>query len=461
MSRSIHTTKRDWEELRRTDYSDAKRYVEDRHRLFSERLRKRRVKEQVREERIQEANPLPPLGYQPVPVRVRDESECVHYPATEDDIIGVARFLPKGVLDGITMVDLCLGMDDQGLLPEDDGSEPDPLTGRLGYEHLSGVYAGRYLGTYSRLSAWIQLSAYVYKPNTEHRPIVEFYLKLQMLSTFAHEVAHHYDMMHRVARGRWLRDSSEKNEIYAEHNQHSWAQDAVVSYLRSAYPEQVKKLDAWLRYHGGVSVPLETLAGDPRTTSKGNPRGVAWIKFDVQSAFEQLLTNAIKGVAVAQSRLEFARELHYAEDYERALRIIDLLLTADADDLEAITLKADICEHQERYAEARELVESVLRQDARHHDALWIMVYICQDTDEWHGLLNACNRLLELGELAPVPMARLLISRARARLGLGDADGAAEDLGAVDAVEWRGPHGAPPWIRRQIAEFRQCLRQEP
>ena len=459
MSRSIHVTTRDWEEFRRTDYSDSSRREEEFHRLFKRRHRKRTIKKEVREERTRAADPLPPIGCQAVPVRVRDECELIHFPAGVEDIVGVARFLPQGVLDGITLVDLCLGADDQGSMPGENDSEPDPFTGRLGYEQFPGAYGGRYLGTYWRSTAHIRLYAYVYKPDIRHRTVLEFYLKLQMLSTFVHEAAHHYDAIMRIGRGRWLFDARHKCERYAEDLQKEWATDCVVRYLEDAYPEQMKKLDAWMRYHAGVSASLRELAGDPRTTTENGDMGLVLIRPDVQGAFECLLADVINGNDATRTRLGFARQLHYAEDYVRALQIIDLVLADDMENLDAITLKADIFEHQGSYAQARKLAEFVVGRDETCENAWRVLADIYEATEEWRWLVKATTHLLDAGRLAKLPMAGKLLARARALLELGDLDGAAADLDSVDGVEWSSPHGAPPWLRKKAAELRDLHRE--
>ena len=205
-------------------------------------------------------------------IRVEDEDEYVHYPASPDDIRNVIRLLPKGAMDGIDSVLLCLGTGFQIRRNNSkfSGTEPDPYTGRSGDESLPGVYTGRSLGVYTLDQRKIYIFAYVYDPALPEREMWELYMRLHMLSTFVHEAAHHYDNMSRVARGRWLTDSKEKREIYAEKGQHDWTQSGVIPYLRQAYPEQSQAIEDWVDHSGRSLAPVNawrpTLHAQRRTS---------------------------------------------------------------------------------------------------------------------------------------------------------------------------------------------------
>lgn len=73
------------------------------------------------------------------------------------------------------------------------------------------------------------------------------YFKLQILSTFVHEVAHHFDHTRRVARGRWLAQEKEKIEHFALHRQYEWTQACE-----------------WLEVHGTIRFTLGEPIPDPR-----------------------------------------------------------------------------------------------------------------------------------------------------------------------------------------------------
>lgn len=453
MARSIHTTKRDLEEIKRADYSDIKRYAAERHKIARERYKKRIIKKQVRNERIKIANPLPPIAHQPLPIRLRDESEFVHFPANIEDIIGVAQCLPCSMLDGITMIDLCLGADEQGHSPESDGAKQDPFTKRFSYELAPGIFNGRYLGSYWRRNARICIYAYVYKPDIPHRDVIEFYLKLQMLATFVHEVAHHYDAIMRVAHGRWLYDSHNKMEIYAEANQHEWVQEVVIAYLEQNYPDQIKLMDEWILHHGGISVPLSYLVSDPRTTVKNSH--LVTIRFEAQEAFESLLDDVLEGESLLQTRLEFARQLHYSEHYDQALQIIDLISSEAPSNLTAMALKAEIFEHQAKYKEAKSLAEYVVAQDENQEDAWHVLSNVYEELNDWSALIIAVTVILEKFESRTAIKTCLLLSRAKAYLRMNTIDASENDIEEALSIEWKKLR--PPWIERRISELRNEL----
>jgi hypothetical protein len=117
---------------------------------------------------------------------------------------------------------------------------------------LPGVFGGRVLGTWFSRGPRIEMYAYVYDPLTlPHDAGWELYLRLRMLATFVHEIAHHFDGTERVARGRWRMDRTDANEIYAERWQHEWTQQAVVPYLEERYPRETRAFLAWVARHGG------------------------------------------------------------------------------------------------------------------------------------------------------------------------------------------------------------------
>lgn len=72
------------------------------------------------------------------------------------------------------------------------------------------------LGVYSSRIPTIRLFAYVYSEIIPNKEVWELYLKMEMLSTLIHEIAHHFDQISRVDRGRWLAREKDKVEGYAE-----------------------------------------------------------------------------------------------------------------------------------------------------------------------------------------------------------------------------------------------------
>lgn len=137
-----------------------------------------------------------------IPIRVRDEADFVHYPASKEDIYSVLRGLPQGVTDGLTMIELCLGEKGQSRDGQEEWAAPpesDPYVGREGYEMLPGVFVGNVLGTYYPGQAKLRINAYVCRKDALDPIPVGFYLRMYMLMTLVHEVAHHYDFSSRTA----------------------------------------------------------------------------------------------------------------------------------------------------------------------------------------------------------------------------------------------------------------------
>jgi tetratricopeptide (TPR) repeat protein len=405
---------------------DAEQHKAELNAILQQLARKRRIKYQVQAERQLDESVRTPVALETIPIRVHEASTFVHYPAGVDDIQEVMRRLPIGVSDGIRSIDLYLGRKRHDEHARTSGDEErDPLAGRIGVELWPGAYSGRILGTYFYNTAKIQLFAYVYDGRMPDRSLKELYLRLKMLATFVHEVAHHYDHTMRVARGRWLADDTDKVEIYAEDVQHEWVQRYVVPYLAQAYPEECRALDAWIEHHGGVSVPLALLAGDPRTSVKGNRIRII---FSIPGAFEKLVEIVTRGEELTATRLEFARELHYGENYAEALVSIYCVLEEHPEDAEALTLQADIAVHQQEYDLAHSLCERVLARDESYVNAWEVLADLHWTRRSWARLQDTTTRILTLVEPTDWYWGRALRERARARLELGDWDGLVTDL---------------------------------
>lgn len=454
MSRSIHTTRRDLEEAHRWDYSETEKQAKLVVGLGEDVSTKRRVKLRVRRERETSGEPLPPTDLDLVPVIVRDTGCHIHYPASAEDVRSVMRLLPRGVLDGLKEIELSLGSDCQE--KDDDGlyqDDPDPHTGRLGPEILPGVFTGRCQAVYTTGDHRIRLFAYVYDPELRDREMWECYIRLHMLSTFVHEAAHHYDHTMRVARGRWRMDDHPKAEGYAERLQYDWVRDHVVPCVEEAYPEQVKALMDWVEHYGGVRVPLPMIAGDPRATWNNGLVSAEAIFFSIPGAVGSLAQDVYEGKGLNETRLEFARGLHYGTHYDLGLQTIDRVLAGEPGNLDARVLKADIYEHLERHAEARELAEKALERDSDHQDALWVLIDACEQMQDWQVVLDASTRLLDGFELSAFYETRATLSRARAYLEVGRYGAMDEELRAVENRDW-GERGLPTYARRRIDELR-------
>jgi len=158
----------------------------------------------------------------------------VFFPASPDDVRAIILRLPVGVADGISSIQFEAGtayVNDHA--PSTDTF--DPVIGRRGEEVYPGVYSPSIRGSYDTLSNEIRLFGYVRAPSATLLPWQAQELRFAMLRTLVHEVAHHYDRITRVGRGRWRMDSTVKSERYADDMAIRWCLDVVVPYLVELY----------------------------------------------------------------------------------------------------------------------------------------------------------------------------------------------------------------------------------
>ncbi len=453
MSRSFHTTRRHLEEAERHDYSDAETRAASLRRLKESLFKKRLTKGMARESRRREGAP-PPMAAAMIPIHVRDKSDFVHYPASGDGICSVLRALPRGVTDGLTVIELCLGEKGQSRHGEEEWAAPpewDPYVGRQGYEILPGIFAGNVLGIYYPGQAKLRINAYVCRPDALDPIPIGFYLRMCMLMTLVHEVAHHYDFFWRTARGRWLADARDKVEIYAERVEHDWFSKYVVPCLMRDYPDQWQAFNKWTREKVGLELPVEILLGDPRTTARGNGI-ILRTFFDTGRAFQEFLTAVQQGVDLQKARLDFARDLHYAEHYEPALHIIDLLMRSDRDNIDALVLQADIFNHMGRYEEALNISRRVLQREPRWGEALETQVNAWMGLGEYHKGIQGIDKLLGIIGKEPHEVVRWQMEKAEALVELGQHTEAETLLASIEELV----AGRRLWQRRIERLRKKC-----
>jgi len=444
MSRSIHTTFSDyWREQRfgSTD-TEAK---EERLAAIRERLEtKRRIKSQVRGERERiPFSHLPPAKPDAIPIEVAEQSDWIHYPASPDDLRAVMRLLPHGVFTGLASIRLCLGREIQEEdLTSDERAEAgrDPWLGRVGSEVLPGVFGGRCLGSYGSDDDDIELYAYLYDPELPERRRWELFLRLRMLATFVHEVAHHDDDMRRIGRGRWRADDVDKTEAFAEASAAHWVRECVVPYLEEAYPDAVRELNAWIEHHGGTAIPLALLGGDWGWDSNG--KAVSVYLGSVRQAFESLADDVHEGREPTATRLAFARRLLYGNCAE-ALRVIERVLSEEPANLEALTLLADVLRHLGEYQSAETLARQVLEVDERYLYAWMVLTNTYEAQRDWTNAIVAADRGMACTKPGEWKWDALLENRARANLELGHYASVMTDLEMLPE-SYRRDHIAAP-----------------
>ncbi len=450
MSRSHHTTRRHLKEAKRSDFSDAKRKSAEVERLEGRLKAKRRTKALARyHRRTREIAPATPV--ETIAIAVTCDHPFAHFPASPEDLRAVLRLLPPGIADGLRAVELGLGEAAQKPPegPLETELERDPFLGRGGYESLPRVYRGRCLGRYATGPAKIEVYAYVYPPNLPGRRMWEFYLRLHMLMTFVHEVAHHFDAAARAARGRWGIEPGDKAEHFAEAAQHRWIADVLVPYLCKTYPRDWATLRAWMREHLGAELPPALLAGDVRVTSKDGAVFVNAAFFNTAEAFEYLARSVAGGAEPTRARLLFARVLHYSGAYEPAHRIIDAVLARDRRNVEALALRGDILVHECRYDGALAAARRALALDRDDEDAMEVLADACEGLGQWARLLRAAEALATKWT-EPREARWALLYRARARVELGRFDAARQDIEALE-------QGPGKLFRRRIRQLRKRL----
>lgn len=429
MSRSIHSTHNEYRRERAYRYTDGDaQHV--RLEAIRERIqKKRRIKSQVRDERGRlPLADLPPVAVDAIPVNIIEQGKWIHYPASPADLQCVMGRLPVGVLTGLSGIRLCLGGEyqEEGLTSEERAeAERDPWIGRVGCENLPGVFGGRILGTYWT-PARIDLYAYVYDSALLERATWEIYLRLRMLSTFVHEVAHHEDYMRRDVRGRWRMDNMDKAEDFAEATAAIWVKECVVPYVEEAYPDAVRNLNAWVEHNGGTAVPLALLAGDWRWDTDGKAASVCF--GSAKEAFVNLVRNVHEGGERTATRLQFARDLHYGENYPEALSVIGRVLKKQPANLEALTLQADIFEHQGESGKAETLAQQVVNQDENYVDAWMVLADVHEAQGDWSQLVVTAARGISATDDTDWRRGALLAHRARANLELGNYANVVRDL---------------------------------
>lgn len=203
VARTIHETRRDLEDARRWEFSDASRkgdalwVIEDRLR------RKRRYKN--RQARPASAHRAVPADADwTVDVVLHDQQSGVFQPLSAQDVRGLLSTFPADIRAELQSVHFRLGRLEDDM--RRDGAEPDPITGRPGYEQ-GPIWTPPLLGRWRGNPAEIDLFGYVYDPAGIAVPeVLEPILWLLQAETLAHEVAHAWDATGRRGRDRWALD---------------------------------------------------------------------------------------------------------------------------------------------------------------------------------------------------------------------------------------------------------------
>ena len=448
MSRSIHATRSSLARLQAQDVTreEVRDGAVERERRALDR--KRGMKHGAAGRRPRERGHTAP---ETIPVVVHREGPHAHFPAGEEDVRELLRRLPRGVTDGLARVEMRLGRETQAerAASEPGGEEPDPFTGRLSYPCFPGVWTGRILGRYRADAAAIELYAYVHDAARPLPVAWNALLRLETLSVLAHEVAHHHDHTERVARGRWTAEDDEAVERYAEAMQHRWTHSVVLPYLRERYADEVVETERWVARHGGIALPFELLADDPRVMGRGGLLRCDLL-WTMRVALEELAGQVERGEPEWACRTHFARWLYYQARYDDALAVVGGVLEACPEEPRALLLKGDVLARQGRHAEALAIGRALAARDPQDDEAWQIVADACQRLGLWSEAEAALAVRLELAAAEGGPVNNLLIQRAEVRLGSGDLAGAARDLDAVATDR--------PYILRRVAKLRARIK---
>lgn len=239
-----------------------------------------------------------------------------------------------------------------------------------------------------------------------------------------------------MARGRWLAEGERKVEGFAEGIEYEWTQKYVVPYLEETYPNEVDTTRKWIAHYGGVMLPLGALAADPRVTENG----IVSV-FNMQTTIEQLVSDIAKGTTLTETRLNFARELHYAEIYEPALKVIANVLEAEPGDLEALTLRADIFVHQRRFEDAVDIARAVVAKNPSNLAAWKVFADANEGLKKWDQVIEATTLIINVCAGRDFDRLSAIGDRAAAFACAGLKAEAEEDIKTLEA-------SGPFWIKR-------------
>jgi tetratricopeptide (TPR) repeat protein len=432
MSRSIHRTRRDYYRELKNDYADPSNKKDNLRKIRKELNRKREIKAQWREEKqIDEAQKyLMPIKADAVQIHYRDENKLIHYPVREDDVRGIADYLPQGIFNGLDSIIFCLGKEYiEETKENEEDIERDPYTNRIGAEIIKGVHYGSILGTYYPGSCNIYIYAHVYEEKNLKPDVLYSYLRLQMMSTLIHELGHHDDYMRRMGRGRWMGLNKAKVEDYAFLMQSEWAESAIVPYLLDRYPDEYAKLSSWITEYGGVDFPLSSLAGE---STGYEVDGMTMLAFTASSALEGLFQNINEGKDKREACIEFAEGLHYGDYYEECLRSLESILSKNANNDKALGIKADTLLHLEKTEEAEKVALKCLSINQLNSDALDVLCDIYEEKKDWEKLLEFAGKGIRIADTSRWLSFRFLRHSVLAALFTGRVSLAQEILDSHD-----------------------------
>lgn len=382
MARSIHITWKEYWEKQRFEYADREQQAQELDNMRKALIRKQAIKRQRKVEKTPlVSTPFSPTPDQHVCIEVKDQGEYIHYPLTPDDVKACLETLPAGTTFGLHTITFCLGKKYMKEVAEDHPDQAvDPYTGRIrGESPIPDCFLPPVLGTYNYRTHRIFVYAYVYPSEVLSEPTMVFYLKLKMLSTLLHEIAHHDDNWRRVARGRWLGSYDTRVEDYAYRKQREWVNESLIQVLQGRYQSEITQLTNWIETYGGCKIPFEEII-------KGG------FIFSTAQAVEDLFGDVLSGTPADSVQYRFARQLYYSGHPVEALTILNTRLPESLDKLKVKTLIADIHRHQGTFHLAESLASEILSDHPEHETAIAILSEVYFAKGQWQLLLDMTQR---------------------------------------------------------------------
>jgi hypothetical protein len=423
VARSIHETRRDLEEARRWEFSDASRKG-DTLWVIEDRLgRKRRYKDRRARPASAHHN-VPADADWTVDVVVHDQLPGVFQPLSAEDVRSLLSTFPADIGAELRSVHLRLGRLEDDM--NQDGAEPDPMTGRPGYEE-GPVWTPPLRGRWRSGSAEIDLFGYVYDPRRIAVPeLLAPILWLFQAEALAHEVAHAWDATGRRDRDRWALDERARGEEYAQARAHDWLITTAVAYYRRHHRDAAAVFDSWVERHLGARIPLERFAED----SDRSIWGAVQAALDLAGSWSAELEN--------DHRAEFAEQLHYVDDFVNARAVLESVLATDAHHPKAVILMGDIAVHEANWPAALEWTALARELFPGSVDARLDRIDALIGSASW----NEALREISDGLTSVAAAERSFHRHARRSRALLAADRGSDDVLAAD-VTWLREEGTP------------------
>ena len=355
---------------------------------------------------------------------VHDQLPGVFQPLSAEDVRSLLSTFPADIGAELRSVHLRLGRLEDDM--KQDGAEPDPITGRPGYEE-GPVWTPPLRGRWRSGSAEIDLFGYVYDPGRVAVPeLLAPILWLFQAEALAHEVAHAWDATGRRDRDRWALDEHERGEEYARARAHDWLVTAAVACYRQRHRDAAAVFDSWVERHLGAKIPLERFAED----SDRSIWGAVQAALDLVGSWSAELEN--------DHRAEFAGQLHYVDDFVNARAVLESVLATDARHQKAVILMGDIAVHEANWPAALEWTALARELFPGSVDARVDRIDALIGSASW----NAALREISDGLTSVAAAERSFHRHARRSRALLAADLDFDDVLAAD-VMWLREEGTP------------------